>query len=286
MKMKIKNIVLTIIGSFVFIIGIIFINQITHRSIPKIVLKNDVFIYEYGDNIPTSIFSYIDQEKSNLHNQPVEDFNLVLNFEMENGENYPKTGEYEAKIVSSDTQESQFMIKVQDTTPPIIKQQKELQIYVGEDAQLSKCFVVQDLSDVKINIDDSQVNYMVPGTYMIKVTATDEFNNQSFLSTQIKIKKPAIHFKLEDDTLILRLNQTTTLLPEVFGNKEELKYEIADESIASIDNTGYIVPKKVGQTTIKAVLNDVEATVYLQVVEPEKQEESFFDKILEFFGFY
>ena len=284
--MKIKNIVLTIIGSFVFIIGVILINQITHRNIPKIVLKNDVFIYEYGDNIPTSISNYIDQEKSDFQDQSLEDFNLVLNFEMKNGENYPETGEYQAKIVSTDTQESQFMIKVQDTTPPIIKQRKELEIYVGEVIQLSECFDIQDLSDVKTNIDDSQVNYLVPGTYTIKVTAVDQFDNQSSLSAQIKIKKPAIHFKLEDDTLILRLNQTTTLVPEVFGNKEELKYEIADESIASIDDTGYIVPKMVGQTTIKAVLNDVEATVYLQVVEPEKQEESFFDKILEFFGFY
>lgn len=269
--MKLKYIIFTVALGVSFIGGIVFINKTISETSPILSLKEDEFVVEYGTAVSTSAFDYVNvnQEKAKLQGNPLKDAKLELDVNMENHEAYPAVGTYQGKITYEDDNEErilEFIVKVEDTTKPEIKQYVDLECYVGDKINLKEAFGARDLSDIALEIDDSKVNYNKAGEYDVIVKATDENQNVNKLDTKINIKEPEIDFKLQNNTLTLRTNQTTKIIPEVHGHADNIKYEIADDSIATISQDGKIKPLKEGTTTITASINETSATFKLIVL--------------------
>lgn len=130
---------------------------------------------------------------------------------------------------------------------------------------MSETFGAKNLYKTTMEIDDSKVDYDKAGQYDIIVNATDESQNRSTLKTTINIKNAEIDFKLKNNTLTLKTNQTT-IIPEVHGDTDKIKFEIEDDTIATVSSNGKIKPLKEGTTTVKASIGDVSATFTLIVL--------------------
>lgn len=258
----------SIVGAGI-IAGTIGINQIVRSNGPIMQLKQDEFTVEYGTSISTSIANYVDinASKAKLKGNPILDSKLKL--DLDGSGKYPEVGTYQGTIDYANEDEPiqlTFTVKVEDTTKPEIKQYLDLESYVGMKLDYEEYFGVKDLSKVKVEYDDSDVNYDKEGHYELVVKATDEHGNSAKLNTEVTIKKPEINFKLSGNKLTLKLNQTTVMKPEVLGSEESLEYSIDDEEIASVNDNGKIIPKKKGKTNVRASIGGTEAMFVLQVI--------------------
>ena len=269
--MKVKHIIITTFIGVATIGGIIFINKKINESGPILSLKEDVFNVEYGNGVSTSVYDYVivNQAKAKLQGNPLKTAKLEMDLNTEGHTAYSSVGSYPAKITFKDDNEEktlEFTVNVEDTTEPEIKQYYVLECYVGEDIDLSEAFGAKDLSKTTIEIDDSKVDYNKAGQYDIIDNATDESQNTSTLKTTVNIKNAEIDFKLKNNTLTLRTNQTTTIIPDVHGDADKIKFEIEDDTIATVSSNGKIKPVKEGTTTVKASIDDVSATFTLIVL--------------------
>lgn len=270
-----KIIILTIMIMIACFGTVFLIRFILDETGPIISLKQDNFTIEYGTNISSSISEYVNINKSKAKKQgsPLFDSTLETDVEMEKGKNYPAVGTYQCKITyksDSETIELPFTVSVEDTVKPEIVQYKDLNVYVGQTIDWNEYFGVKDLSKCQLEIDDSDVDMTKAGTYQLEVTASDESGNKVTKDIEVSVQNPEIVFGFQNDTLTLRLNQTTTLKPHIIGSDsdktDDIKYAIDDEEIASINESGRIKPKKKGETTIRASLFGAEASFKLKVV--------------------
>ena len=238
-----KIIILTIMIMIACFGAVFLIRFILDETGPIISLKQDNFTIEYGTNISSSISEYvnINESKAKKQGNPLFDSTLETDVEMEKGKNYPAVGTYQCKITyksDSETIELPFTVSVEDTIKPEIVQYKDLNVYVGQTIDWNEYFGVKDLSKCQ--------------------------------DIEVSVQNPEIVFGFQNDTLTLRLNQTTTLKPHIIGSDsdktDDIKYAIDDEEIASINESGRIKPKKKGETTIRASLFGAEASFKLKVV--------------------
>lgn len=149
-------------------------------------LKQNEFLYEYGDSIPNKINDYFRvTEKSKL-----DDCTLKLNIP---DTKIIETGNYKGKLTFRG-QSISFKIKVQDTTAPEFIEFKDgVQIELNQSKeQLLQYYKAEDLSSSTVDIDDSKVNYANAGRYPITVKAADIHNNQVSREATVEIKAPIV----------------------------------------------------------------------------------------------
>lgn len=84
------------------------------------------------------------------------------------------------------------MILKDDETKPEIKETKKIKVNAGTEIDYTKYIKVTDDLDPSPNIhyDDSDVDYQTPGTYTLKITATDGNKNKAKKNIKVTIKEP------------------------------------------------------------------------------------------------
>ena len=174
-----KRVVLIIISLIVvFLVGLLFIIQ---KETNTIILKNDVFTYELGDDISADVSYYLKDADStkniNEYKIVTDDFDivdktLVINKDVE------KVGNYNINIVYKKLSKK-VIIKIVDTTSPEFTTFEEnIKIeQTSEEVDLINNFKATDLSEVKITIE-GEYDLTKEGNYEINVIATDSSGNK------------------------------------------------------------------------------------------------------------
>ena len=105
-------------------------------------------------------------------------------------------GEHEVKIVARDkyvnkTEKTAKLIIKEDKIPPIFSGLSTLSVYAGNKPDLKKNVEAVDerFGNVEFKVDDSKVNYNVPGNYVVYYTASDELGNSITQERKIIVKK-------------------------------------------------------------------------------------------------
>ena len=190
MKKRVVIIVISLI--VVFLVGLLFI---MHKESNTIILKNDVFTYELGEDISADVSDYLKDADStkniNEYKIVTDDFDivdkmLVINKEVE------KVGDYNINIVYKKLSKK-VIIKVVDTTSPEFTTFEEnIKIeQTSEEVDLINNFKATDLSEVKITIE-GEYDLTKEGNYEINVIATDSSGNKSEKKSTITVYKKEV----------------------------------------------------------------------------------------------
>lgn len=190
MKKRVVIIVISLI--VVFLVGLLFI---MHKESNTIILKNDVFTYELGENISADVSDYLKDADStkniNEYKIVTNDFDivdkmLVINKDIE------KVGDYNINIVYKKLSKK-VIIKVVDTTSPEFTTFEEnIKIeQTSEEVDLMKNFKASDLSVVKITIE-GEYDLTKEGDYEINVVATDSSENKTEKKSTITVYKKEV----------------------------------------------------------------------------------------------
>ena len=188
-----KRVVLIIISLIVvFLVGLLFI---MHKESNTIILKNDVFTYELGEDISADVSYYLKDADStkniNEYKIVTDDFDivdktLVINKDVE------KVGNYNINIVYKKLSKK-VIIKIVDTTSPEFTTFEEnIKIeQTSEEVDLINNFKATDLSEVKITIE-GEYDLTKEGNYEINVIATDSSGNKSEKKSTITVYKKEV----------------------------------------------------------------------------------------------
>lgn len=188
-----KRVVLIIISLIVvFLVGLLFI---MHKETNTIILKNDVFTYELGEDISADVSYYLKDADStkniNEYKIVTDDFDivdktLVINKDVE------KVGNYNINIVYKKLSKK-VIIKIVDTTSPEFTTFEEnIKIeQTSEEVDLINNFKATDLSEVKITIE-GEYDLTKEGNYEINVIATDSSGNKSEKKSTITVYKKEV----------------------------------------------------------------------------------------------
>ena len=188
-----KRVVLIIISLIVvFLVGLLFI---MHKETNTIILRNDVFTYELGEDISADVSYYLKDADStkniNEYKIVTDDFDivdktLVINKDVE------KVGNYNINIVYKKLSKK-VIIKIVDTTSPEFTTFEEnIKIeQTSEEVDLINNFKATDLSEVKITIE-GEYDLTKEGNYEINVIATDSSGNKSEKKSTITVYKKEV----------------------------------------------------------------------------------------------
>lgn len=181
MKKK-KLIIISIISILIviFLIGLLFLS-----NKDRIVLKQDTFIFELGEEVPFGAAYYLNDDsikdinKINLELENRESIIIQENKLLSDTKDYLNVGKYPA-IVSYKKETKKFMIEVKDTTKPEFKEFNDKIVIEqnAKDVDLTKFFKAEDLTHVELSIE-GEYDLSKIGDFEITIVATDESKNQS-----------------------------------------------------------------------------------------------------------
>ena len=258
-KLKNKKVIAGIISGIavitVVVIAVIIMSQ------PKLVVKAETMDVEYGNEISTKAFDYLDAEKVDKDIIAKTNVTIDISNHDKSDNEYISIGEYLVKLTYED-ETVEVKVNVKDTTKPIFdKFEKEIEITKDckptDDVlnELLKKFTAKDLQKVTISLDDSEVDYSKEGTYKATVQAVDASKNEATQETTIKIVKPTI--KLDKKSESMYVKESFVLKTTINGKDNKAAFKSSDSSIASVDANGKVSAKKKGFATITATANGV-----------------------------
>lgn len=259
-----------LIGGLVGVVVIIAVAIFMIMNSKNLVLKAEEVQVEFGENISLEASTYLDEEKvdkdiiakttvttdapkqSNLSNNSVKDC--------------PPVGEYTVTLKYSD-ETAEVKVKVVDTTKPKFTKYKDA-VGVTKDCnpdmdRIVAEFQANDLSEVKITVDDSQVDYSKVGKYKATVKATDKYNNEETRELTFEIVEPTIELNKKSDSIYVKEN--VVLKATIVGKDTKAKFSSSDTGVATVDSNGKVTGKKAGTATITAEANGVKATCKVTV---------------------
>ena len=184
------------------------------------VLK-DTFIVEYGTRISTNCNTYLDF--TNIEVEKQEDIKKEAKFSIDKDieKEYPDIGEYEATIVYQQEQVD-FKILVKDTIPPSIAPVEDEVVEIGtkvSSEQVKSKFMVTDLQEVKVEIEDDTYDTSKVGKYMIKAIVRDASGNVAKASYYLIVKE-------KNEVPVYKKPPTSTTPPKEEGiNKPDKEVE-------------------------------------------------------------
>ena len=187
MKKRVVIIVISLI--VVFLVGLLFI---MHKESNTIILKNDVFTYELGEEISADVSDYLKDADStkNINEYKIitDDFKVVDNKLVINKEK-PEVGEYALSIVYKKLSKN-VIIKVVDTTSPEFTTfEEKIRIEESsEEVDLTNYFDATDLAEVKITVE-GDYDLTKAGDYVVDVIATDSSKNKTEKKSTITVYK-------------------------------------------------------------------------------------------------
>ncbi len=198
--MKKKYIFVIIIVIIIFLVGLLFL---VFKDTSKIILKNNEFIFELGEDISGDVSYYLENATSTKN---IKDYKLfsadlkVVDKKLVTDEEFVKVGEYTVEIQYKKLSEK-IVIKVVDTIAPEFKDFKE-QIELEEtleEMNLTSYFEATDLTEVNIKID-GDYDLALEGEYKINVIATDSNGNETMKESLIKVKKKEVVIENSSNT--------------------------------------------------------------------------------------
>lgn len=202
--MKKKGTVAIIIVCVLFIFGFSYYIFFIDREAPTATaIPQTITVYETIDS-DSYVTDIIDQSE--------------VEMSIENEPDFTVAGNYEVRVILTDESGNVGIVLVPvtiigDTKAPEISGVKDQSIYVEQTISYkSGVEVMDDLDGAPIlEIDNSQVDTKTPGEYIVTYTASDRFNNETIVTSMIKVEEK----------------------PEIFIEREEAD-ELADQIIASI----------------------------------------------------
>lgn len=165
-------------------------------------VKNDTFTIELGNSVSIKPQDYLDKNKTDedaykncqltsyiLKNQDeytVTDDKKIVSKD----KNYLNVGEYKFKITYL-SQSQTITVNVVDTVKPVFEIfTKTIEVEAEtKEIKWTDYYQAIDLTDVKIDVEDSDVDLNKAGTYKIKVTATDIDGNSVTKNAEVTVKE-------------------------------------------------------------------------------------------------
>lgn len=228
-------------------------------------VKDDIKV-EFGTPISTNVADYLNNEKTDK-----DEFTKILaetkleiigDKKVEN-KDYQQIGDYKVKLTYDD-EEVEVNVSVKDTTKPVFKDFKDtIDTYKDVKVDFTKLFKAEDLSQVTITGDDKNVDYTKEGSYKATVTATDEGKNTETKEVTINVKKPEI--KLDKTSKSVYVKESFVLNADVKGKDTKATFKSSNSSVATVSESGKVVAKEKGTTTITVSANGVNATCKVTV---------------------
>ncbi len=179
---KEKLIIISVISILIviFLIGLLFLS-----NKDRIVLKQDTFIFELGEEVPFDAAYYLNDDsikdinKINLELENRDSITIQENKLLSYKKDYLNVGKYPA-ILSYKKEIKKIMIEVKDTTKPEFKEFNDKIVIEqnAKDVDLTKFFKAEDLTHVEL-IVEGEYDLSKIGNYIISVLATDESKNQT-----------------------------------------------------------------------------------------------------------
>lgn len=188
--MKKKLIFIIILIVIVFLVGLLFL---VFKDTTKIILKNNEFIFELGEDISGEALYYLENTDStkNIEDYKLvsEDLKVIDKKLVKEDDKFVEVGQYTVQIKYKKLSEK-IIIKVVDTIAPEFKDFKEEIDFeqTNEEIDLISYFEATDLTDVNINID-GDYDLSSEGEYKINVIAIDSNGNKNSKESLIRVKK-------------------------------------------------------------------------------------------------
>lgn len=182
MKNKKKIIITISLITIIFLVGLILI---FHKE-EKIELKQESFIFEYGDDIINDVSYYLKDADSTKN---IKDYKLINNLKKNNETGLIEPDEYTLTIKYK-KQEETLKVIIKDTKAPIFTkyEDKISLIQDSEDVDLTKYFIAEDLSDVILSVEGS-FDISKVGEYNLKMIATDKSGNKTKKDFILEVKE-------------------------------------------------------------------------------------------------
>ena len=182
MKNKKKPIIIISLITIIFLVGLILI---FHKE-EKIELKQESFIFEYGDDIINDVSYYLKDADSTKN---IKDYKLINNLKKNSETGLIEPDEYTITIKYK-KQEETFKVIIKDTKAPIFTKYKDKisLIQDSEDVDLTKYFIAEDLSDVILSVEGS-FDISKVGEYNLKMIATDKSGNKTIKDFVVEVKE-------------------------------------------------------------------------------------------------
>ena len=182
MKNKKKSIIIISLITIIFLVGLILI---FHKE-EKIELKQESFIFEYGDDIINDVSYYLKDADSTKN---IKYYKLINNLKKNSETGLIEPDEYTITIKYK-KQEETFKVIIKDTKAPIFTkyEDKISLIQDSEDVDLTKYFIAEDLSDVILSVEGS-FDISKVGEYNLKMIATDKSGNKTKKDFVVEVKE-------------------------------------------------------------------------------------------------
>lgn len=230
---------------------------------PKLELKNNTLTVEYGDDVNSLLKNCIDT--SIYENKDIIDEIKYSCKQIKDFDNVP-VGKYTINYKYRDTEKTLKLI-VQDTIAPKIALTKEINIFENDVISYDDYVEVSDLSKYKITIDDSKVNYNTAGTYVAKYTAKDKYGNINTIDIPVVVEELLLQ---SNSPTNITLNPNGTSKFEISTNcNSAITYSSSDPNVATVDNSGNIIAKSSGSTTITAYVKGKQISTNVVVSNPQ-----------------
>lgn len=198
--MKKKKIFITVIVLFVFLVGLYFL---LFKNNDKIILNNDEFVFELGEDISADISFYVKDADctKNINEYKLSSDVLKINNNkfIEENNDYVGLGEYKITIVKGKTSK-QFLVKVVDTISPEFTNYSEvIELETTTDKiNLNKYFSVHDLTETTIEIV-GEYDLTKAGKYLVNIIAYDSSNNKTEKEATIIVKEKPVESHKENN---------------------------------------------------------------------------------------
>lgn len=182
MKNKKKTIIIISLITIIFLVGLILI---FHKE-EKIELKQESFVFEYGDDIINDVSYYLKDADSTKN---IKDYKLINNLKKNNETGLIEPDEYTLKIKYK-KQEKTFKIIIKDTKAPIFTkyEDKISLIQDSTDVDLTKYFAAEDLSDVILSVEGN-FDISKIGEYNLEMIAADKSDNKAIKDFIVEVKE-------------------------------------------------------------------------------------------------
>lgn len=182
MKNKKKPIIIISLITIIFLVGLILI---FHKE-EKIELKQESFIFEYGDDIINDVSYYLKDANSTKN---IKDYKLINNLKKNSETGLIEPDEYTITIKYK-KQEETFKVIIKDTKAPIFTKYEDKISFIqdSEDVDLTKYFIADDLSDMILSVEGS-FDISKVGEYNLKMIATDKSGNKTKKDFIVEVKE-------------------------------------------------------------------------------------------------
>ena len=185
-----KKKTIAIIAALVIVIGIFAIVKVTSSDLK---LKEETIEVEYGKTVSTNPKDYLDLSKVEDKDAYLKDVKVTKDTDLMKGKKYEALGDY-VVVIKDKEDEATVKVTVNDTTKPKFNKIEKIETYVGEKIDYKKFVKAKDLQKVALSFDDKEVELSKKGTYMLKVTATDESENKAEKEIKVVVKdKPKLN---------------------------------------------------------------------------------------------